>query len=149
MGSAESKANIESAIANARLGDINQVTPYGTVTYSFGSPGGAAGAPAGASAGTGAGPYGTPPPAGLAWANQVRQRLNLPPLVPGTPQYAQWLLSQNQQQGPYGAGGPGAAQGGVGRAGPPSGGTYGGGSLGGGPGARGAGSNPSGPPGSW
>ena len=40
MGSAQSMYNIQDAIAQARLNDVNQETPYGTVTYAFGQPAG-------------------------------------------------------------------------------------------------------------
>src|SRR5215472_16093706 len=109
MSGAESKANIASAIANARLNDINQITPYGTVTYSFGTPvAGATGAPAGTAPAAAA----IAPDPRLAGTNQIRQRFGLSPLVPGTPQYNQWLLSQNLRGGGWGP--PGAAQGGAG-----------------------------------
>jgi len=137
MGGAEAKSNIQTAIANARLNDVNKVTPYGTVTYAFGTPvAGQAGAPGGAggAGGAAAGGAGAAVPSNLAWTNQVRQRLNLPPLIPGTPQYQQWLWNQNRMGGWGGP--PGAAGGGQGHIGSPSGGG-GGGSFSGPGGVRG------------
>src|SRR6516225_2601337 len=92
MGKAESQANIQSAIANSRLNDINQITPYGTVSYTFGTPtaGAASGGGAGGAAGAGGAGAAAAPP-GLAWQNHVRGQLGMPPLVPGTPEYNQWL----------------------------------------------------------
>ncbi|HEX4571512.1 MAG TPA: hypothetical protein VH184_13865 [Dongiaceae bacterium] len=141
---AQTQQNIQTALANARLGAVNQVGPYGTVSYSFGSPTAAEAAAHAAGAGGlgGAGGAAAAPPPGLAWANHVRGMLNLPALTPGTPQYDQWLRSQGQ--GPYGAGGwapPGAAQGGGGMGG--LGGGHSGGAFagGGGAGDPGAGSH--------
>jgi hypothetical protein len=71
----------------------------------------------------------------LASQNNLRARLGLSPLAPGTPQYQQWMRSQNQM--PAWAGPAERAGGGIGNAGPPSGGRdpYGndatGGSMGG------------------
>jgi hypothetical protein len=62
VAGAQTKQNIQTALANARLGAVNQVTPYGTVNYTFGAPTGPA--PRGAGGGGGGGqqwPQARPP----------------------------------------------------------------------------------------
>jgi hypothetical protein len=38
MAQTQSQFNIKNAIANDILNNVNQVTPYGTVTYAYGTP---------------------------------------------------------------------------------------------------------------
>ena len=38
MAQTQSQFNIKNAIANDILNNVNQVTPYGTVTYDYGTP---------------------------------------------------------------------------------------------------------------
>ena len=38
VSGAQTASNIQTALANARLGAVNQITPYGTVNYSFSTP---------------------------------------------------------------------------------------------------------------
>ena len=81
VSGAQTASNIQTALANARLGAVNQITPYGTVNYSFSTPPPKA---AGTPTGGGAIPLGTPPGGGggqqpqRTYAQQLYDKLMAP-----------------------------------------------------------------------